>query len=142
MFDSGVRGASDVFKALALGAKFVFVGRLWVWGLSIMGEHGVRHVMKSLLADFDILLNVAGFQNIDQINKDALGESAPLCQLRHRIADARQKHLRRDRAIRSSRRNPSYRRQAVASSPQSNDELATMGAGAMLVRHGDGRWIN
>lgn len=32
MFDSGVRGASDVFKALALGAKFVFVGRLWVWG--------------------------------------------------------------------------------------------------------------
>lgn len=41
MFDSGVRSASDVFKALALGAKFVFVGRLWIWGLSIMGEHGV-----------------------------------------------------------------------------------------------------
>ncbi|KAG9974244.1 FMN-dependent alpha-hydroxy acid dehydrogenase, partial [Aureobasidium melanogenum] len=74
MFDSGVRGASDVFKALALGAKFVFVGRLWVWGLSIMGEHGVRHVMKSLLADFDILLNVAGFQNVEQIvgNREAL----------------------------------------------------------------------
>jgi len=50
MFDSGVRGASDVFKALALGAKFVFVGRLWVWGLSIMGEHGVRHVMKRYVA--------------------------------------------------------------------------------------------
>jgi len=78
MFDSGVRGASDVFKALALGAKFVFVGRLWVWGLSIMGEHGVRHVMKSLLADFDILLNVAGFQNVEQIvgNREAL-ESLP-----------------------------------------------------------------
>jgi hypothetical protein len=59
MFDSGVRGASDVVKALALGAKFVFVGRLWVWGLSIMGEHGVRHVMKSLLADLDILMNVS-----------------------------------------------------------------------------------
>lgn len=72
MYDSGVRGASDVFKALALGAKFVFVGRLWVWGLSIMGEHGVRHVMKSLLSDFDILLNVAGFQNVDQIDRDAL----------------------------------------------------------------------
>jgi isopentenyl diphosphate isomerase/L-lactate dehydrogenase-like FMN-dependent dehydrogenase len=41
MFDSGVRSASDVFKALAIGAKFVFVGRLWIWGLSIMGEHGV-----------------------------------------------------------------------------------------------------
>jgi len=35
MYDSGVRSASDVFKALALGAKFVFVGRLWVWGLSL-----------------------------------------------------------------------------------------------------------
>lgn len=76
MFDSGVRGASDVFKALALGAKFVFVGRLWIWGLSIMGEHGVRHVMKSLLSDFDILLNVAGYQNVEQINRDAI-ESLP-----------------------------------------------------------------
>ena len=76
MFDSGVRGAADVFKALALGAKFVFVGRLWVWGLSIKGELGVRHVMKSLLADFDILMNVAGFQSVDQITKDSI-ESLP-----------------------------------------------------------------
>jgi isopentenyl diphosphate isomerase/L-lactate dehydrogenase-like FMN-dependent dehydrogenase len=74
MFDSGVRGASDVFKALALGAKFVFVGRLWVWGLSIMGETGVRHVMKSLLADFDILLNVAGYRNVNEIDRRALGK--------------------------------------------------------------------
>ena len=78
MYDSGIRGASDVFKALALGAKFVYVGRLWIWGLSIMGDHGVRHVMKSLLADFDILLNVAGYQNVEQIigNRDALESSA------------------------------------------------------------------
>lgn len=34
MYDSGIRGAADIFKALALGAKFVFVGRLWVYGLS------------------------------------------------------------------------------------------------------------
>ena len=74
MYDSGVRGGSDVLKALALGAKFVWVGRLWVWGLSIMGEAGVRHVMKSLLADFDILMNVGGFQNIEQIDRSALGE--------------------------------------------------------------------
>ncbi|KAK5162747.1 hypothetical protein LTR04_003024 [Oleoguttula sp. CCFEE 6159] len=72
MFDSGVRGASDVVKALCIGAKFVFVGRLWVWDLSIMGEHGVRHVMKSLLADLDILMNVAGFQNIGQFDRSCL----------------------------------------------------------------------
>ena len=53
-------------------SKFVFIGRLWVWGLSIAGEHGVRHVMKSLLAEFDILMEVAGFQNIKQIDRTAI----------------------------------------------------------------------
>lgn len=72
MFDSGVRSAADVFKALALGAKFVFVGRLWVFGLSIKGELGVRHGMKGLLADFDILMNCAGYQNVDQITRDSI----------------------------------------------------------------------
>lgn len=75
-FDSGVRGAADVVKALALGAKFVFIGRLWIWGLSIMGEHGVRHVLRSLLADLDILMNTAGLNSIDEINKDLI-ESLP-----------------------------------------------------------------
>ncbi|KAJ5703732.1 hypothetical protein N7493_010870 [Penicillium malachiteum] len=76
MFDSGVRGASDIVKALALGAKFVFVGRLWIWGLSIMGEDGVRHVMKSLLADLDILMGVAGFNGVEDFDKSIL-ESGP-----------------------------------------------------------------
>jgi len=76
MYDSGVRGAADVCKALALGAKFVFIGRLWVWGLSIMGEPGVRHVMKGLLADFDILMCVGGFQNVGQMDRTCL-ESYP-----------------------------------------------------------------
>ncbi|PMD48123.1 FMN-dependent alpha-hydroxy acid dehydrogenase [Hyaloscypha variabilis F] len=72
MYDTGIRGASDVFKALAVGAKFVFIGRLWVWALSIGGEAGVRHVVKGLLAEFDILLNVAGYRNVEEINRDAI----------------------------------------------------------------------
>ncbi|KAF6817900.1 FMN-dependent dehydrogenase [Colletotrichum musicola] len=75
-FDSGVRGAADVVKALALGAEFVFIGRLWIWGLSIMGEHGVRHVLRGLLADLDILMNVAGIRKIEDIDRDLL-ESLP-----------------------------------------------------------------
>lgn len=74
MYDSGIRGGADVIKALALGAKFVWVGRLWIWGLSIMGEAGVRHVMKSLLADFDILMNLGGLQNVEQIDRSLLGK--------------------------------------------------------------------
>ena len=76
MYDSGIRGAADVVKALALGAKFVFVGRLWIWGLSIMGEVGVRHVMKGLLADLDTLFELTGIQRVSQINKDLI-ESHP-----------------------------------------------------------------
>ncbi|PSR85894.1 FMN-dependent dehydrogenase [Coniella lustricola] len=75
-FDSGVRGAADVVKALALGAKFVFIGRLWIWGLSIMGEAGVRHVLKGLLGDLDILMNCAGLNTIEEIDETLL-ESLP-----------------------------------------------------------------
>ncbi|KZZ87205.1 Aldolase-type TIM barrel [Ascosphaera apis ARSEF 7405] len=72
IFDSGIRSGADVFKALALGAKMVFVGRLWIWGLGIAGEHGVRHVMKSLLADFDILMELAGYCTVKDITRKAL----------------------------------------------------------------------
>ncbi|PKY00203.1 FMN-linked oxidoreductase [Aspergillus campestris IBT 28561] len=49
IFDSGVRCGADVAKALALGAKMVLLGRPYVYGLSIAGESGVRHVLKSIL---------------------------------------------------------------------------------------------
>ncbi|RSH91340.1 hypothetical protein EHS25_009639 [Saitozyma podzolica] len=68
LFDSGVRTGADVFKALALGAHAVCV----VYGMSIAGEAGVRHVMKSLLADFDILMNCAGARDIEEIRRTRL----------------------------------------------------------------------
>ncbi|EPQ51845.1 L-lactate dehydrogenase [Gloeophyllum trabeum ATCC 11539] len=64
IFDSGIRTGSDVFKAIALGADAVQVGRLYVWGMAHEGEAGCRHVMKSLLADLDITMTVAGYQSI------------------------------------------------------------------------------
>ncbi|KAI5295628.1 hypothetical protein KEM52_000790 [Ascosphaera acerosa] len=81
MFDSGVRSGADIFKALALGAKFVFIGRLWVWALSIGGEDGVRHMMKSLLAEFDILMEHAGFNSIKEITRDAIQSLPPTANL-------------------------------------------------------------
>ena len=50
LFDSGIRTGPDVFKAIALGAHAVMVGRLFVWGMSHEGDAGCRHVIKSLLA--------------------------------------------------------------------------------------------
>lgn len=50
MLDSGVRRGTDVLKALALGAKFVFVGRPFLYAAAIAGESGVSHAIR-LLAD-------------------------------------------------------------------------------------------
>ncbi|KAF8897622.1 FMN-dependent alpha-hydroxy acid dehydrogenase [Infundibulicybe gibba] len=73
IFDSGIRTGADVFKAIALGAHAVQVGRLYVWGMSHEGEAGCRHVMKSLLADLDILMTVAGYASITKdVNRKAL----------------------------------------------------------------------
>ncbi|KAJ3577934.1 hypothetical protein NPX13_g2632 [Xylaria arbuscula] len=72
MFDSGIRGGADVFKALALGAKFVWIVRLWVYALGSGGEEGVRHIVKGLLADFDILMNVSAYLDFSEINKNTL----------------------------------------------------------------------
>ncbi|KAI0051037.1 FMN-dependent alpha-hydroxy acid dehydrogenase [Auriscalpium vulgare] len=75
IFDSGIRTGADVFKAIALGAHAVQVGRLYVWGMSHEGEAGCRHVMKSLLADLDITMTVGGYQSLTKDvhrNKKAL----------------------------------------------------------------------
>ncbi|KAJ3762956.1 FMN-dependent dehydrogenase [Lentinula raphanica] len=73
IFDSGIRTGSDVFKAIALGAHAVQVGRLYVWGMAHEGEAGCRHVMKSLLADLDITMTVAGYPSITRdVNRKAL----------------------------------------------------------------------
>ncbi len=60
LFDSGIRRGADVFKAMALGANAVLVGRPYVYGLALNGEDGVKEVMSNLLADTDLTLGLAG----------------------------------------------------------------------------------
>jgi lactate 2-monooxygenase len=64
LFDSGVRSGSDVAKALALGATAVGVGRPYAYGLALGGAEGAIHVLRSLLAEADLLMAVDGFPNI------------------------------------------------------------------------------
>jgi lactate 2-monooxygenase len=72
LLDSGVRGGADAFKALALGAQAVLVGRPYVYGLAIGGEAGVRQVLRNLLADFDLTMGLAGCASVGEIRPEAL----------------------------------------------------------------------
>ena len=72
LLDSGVRGGSDAFKALALGAGAVLVGRPYVWGLAAGGEAGVREVLENLLAEFDLTMGLAGVTSTAEIGPDTL----------------------------------------------------------------------
>ncbi len=60
LFDSGVRTGADIVKALAIGAAAVLVGRPYVHGLALGGEDGVHHVLRGLLADFDLQVGLSG----------------------------------------------------------------------------------
>jgi lactate 2-monooxygenase len=72
VLDSGVRGGADAFKALALGATAVGIGRPYVYGLAVGGEEGVAEVLRNLTAELDITMGLAGYSSATSIDTDAL----------------------------------------------------------------------
>ena len=72
LFDSGVRSGSDVFKALALGASSVLIGRPYVYGLSIAGEAGVAAVLRNMLAELHLTMGLAGCASLADVGKEAI----------------------------------------------------------------------
>ncbi|XP_068185143.1 2-Hydroxyacid oxidase 2-like [Antennarius striatus] len=70
--DGGIRTGSDVLKALALGAKCVFIGRPVLWGLAYKGEEGVREVLQILKDEFRLAMTLSGCRNVTEINRNLI----------------------------------------------------------------------
>ena len=72
LFDSGIRSGTHVVKALAMGATAVGVGRPYAYGLALGGTDGVVHVLRSLLAEADLLMAVNGYPTLADLKPEAL----------------------------------------------------------------------
>ena len=72
LLDSGVRGGADMFKALALGAHAVLIGRPYVYALALAGRRGVRDYVLNLAADFDLTMGLAGCRSVAEIGRDSV----------------------------------------------------------------------
>ena len=72
LVDGGVRRGTDVFKALALGATAVLVGRPVVWGLAHAGAAGVAHVLRVLRDELEVAMALTGCATLGGISRAAL----------------------------------------------------------------------
>jgi len=70
LFDSGIRSGSDVVKAIALGADAVGIGRPYSYGLALGGAEGAAHVLKSILAEADLLMAVNGYPTLKAVRAE------------------------------------------------------------------------
>ncbi|KAK9722390.1 hypothetical protein K7432_002694 [Basidiobolus ranarum] len=66
--DGGIRRGSDIFKAIALGAKAVGLGRPTLYAMSTYGDEGVERVIQLLKDEFEMVMRLMGVTSIDQIN--------------------------------------------------------------------------
>jgi isopentenyl diphosphate isomerase/L-lactate dehydrogenase-like FMN-dependent dehydrogenase len=72
LFDSGIRGGSDIMKAMALGADATLIGRPYLWGLVLAGEAGVKTVLRSMLAELDLSMALSGHSSLDTLGPEIL----------------------------------------------------------------------
>ena len=72
LLDGGIRRGSDVFKALALGARAILVGRPYLWGLAVNGADGVRQVLEIIRDDLMLTMALAGRSRIADIDRSAV----------------------------------------------------------------------
>jgi isopentenyl diphosphate isomerase/L-lactate dehydrogenase-like FMN-dependent dehydrogenase len=69
LVDGGVRRGSDVFKAIAYGARAVGIGRPYTWGLAAFGQEGVERVLEILNAELNMTMRQCGTPTLARITK-------------------------------------------------------------------------
>ncbi len=72
LVDSGFRRGTDIFKALALGARAVGVGRPYLWGLGAFGQAGVERVLEILQRELEMTMKACGTTSIAQITRSSI----------------------------------------------------------------------
>jgi isopentenyl diphosphate isomerase/L-lactate dehydrogenase-like FMN-dependent dehydrogenase len=78
--DGGVRRGADIFKCLALGADFVFIGRGFLYSL-IDGEEGIKKAFEILKTELKTTMMLAGTRNIPEITKEYILSNEPYSRL-------------------------------------------------------------
>ncbi|MBA0627015.1 hypothetical protein Godav_025077 [Gossypium davidsonii] len=69
LFDGGIRRGTDVFKALAIGAQAVLIGRPAVYGLAAKGEYGVKRVIEMLRDELELTMALSGCPTLNHISR-------------------------------------------------------------------------
>ncbi|PON93466.1 Alpha-hydroxy acid dehydrogenase, FMN-dependent [Trema orientale] len=75
IFDGGVRRGTDVFKALALGAQAVLVGRPVIYGLAAMGQNGVKSVIEMLKNELELTMALSGCPSLKHITRSHVAQA-------------------------------------------------------------------
>jgi L-lactate dehydrogenase (cytochrome) len=70
--DGGIRSGQDVIKALALGARGVYIGRAFLYGLGAMGEEGVTRVLEIIRKELDVTMALCGLTDVQNVDKRIL----------------------------------------------------------------------
>jgi L-lactate dehydrogenase (cytochrome) len=70
--DGGIRSGQDVIKALALGARGVYIGRPFLYGLGAMGEQGVTKCLEIIRNELDLTMAFCGLRDVQQVDKNIL----------------------------------------------------------------------
>jgi isopentenyl diphosphate isomerase/L-lactate dehydrogenase-like FMN-dependent dehydrogenase len=72
MIDGGFRRGSDIFKALALGASAVGIGRPYLWGLAAFGQSGVERVFDILRRELNLIMGQTGARSLKEIGPNSI----------------------------------------------------------------------